>query len=70
MFLTLIPIHMKIGEKELRGRSGVCAISGVCATTLFVTTKRFQQQYHCFDMGTYESAWKNVCHHMIVHDSS
>ncbi|OAO18126.1 hypothetical protein AV274_0110 [Blastocystis sp. ATCC 50177/Nand II] len=22
MFLTLIPIHMKIGEKELRGRSG------------------------------------------------
>ncbi|KAK8811072.1 hypothetical protein WA556_004214 [Blastocystis sp. ATCC 50177/Nand II] len=34
MFLTLIPIHMKIGEKELRGRSGVCAISGVCATTL------------------------------------
>ena len=32
---TPIPIHMKIGEKELRGRSGVCAISGVCATTLF-----------------------------------
>ncbi|OAO17137.1 hypothetical protein AV274_1163 [Blastocystis sp. ATCC 50177/Nand II] len=30
MFLTLIPIHMKIGEKELRGRSGVCAISGIC----------------------------------------
>ena len=26
---------MIIGEKELRGRSGVCAISGVCATTLY-----------------------------------
>ncbi|OAO13034.1 aminotransferase class 5 [Blastocystis sp. ATCC 50177/Nand II] len=25
MFLTLIPIHMKIGEKELRGRSGLRA---------------------------------------------
>ena len=36
MFLTQIPIHMKIGEKELRGRSGVCAISGVCATTLYI----------------------------------
>ena len=35
MFLTLIPIHMNNGEKELRGRSGVCTISGVGATTLF-----------------------------------
>ena len=41
-----------------------------CNERVFVTTKRFQQQYHCFDMGTYESAWKNACHHMLVHDVS